>query len=143
MFYDLTSLWHPRYVRHQRVARWRPVPAPQGSTYWALAAGEIAFTIVTGPLWFRHFWQTGVSGRALRNDLSPRARLAGVLIGVAGVILMPISVMLTGGAMVAVFLISLLPVLPTEQYARAFVAFQIREARHYPDQADDGTEPGA
>jgi hypothetical protein len=110
---------------------------PPGSPgYLAVLIGETVFSLVTAVFTFRHLWQLGASGRALRGN--PRATRAGVgasflafKAGVLGAVLLAASALLTAGFALGALAIWLTPVPPTEQFARRMLAeeLQLRQNR--------------
>jgi hypothetical protein len=108
------------------------ISKPGTTLYYALAAGEAVFTLASGVLMFRRLWQAGISGKAARSG-SSRAGRAGAGIGalafsVGGVLagLLVLSSVLTSGIALALFAIWLVPVPPTEQYARRVLAEKLQ-----------------
>lgn len=114
------------------------ISKPGTGTYWLLVVAEIVFTLVSGVLMFRHLWQLGVTGRSVRGGPS-RAGRAGAGIGalafsMGGVLagLLVLCSLITAGVVLAVFVMWLVPVPPTEQYARRVLAEELqgRQSHH-------------
>lgn len=111
------------------------IAKPGTTLYYALAVSEIVFTLVSGMLMLRRIWRAGISGKAARSG-SARAGRAGAGIGslafsTGGVLagLLVFSSLITSGIVLAVFLVWLVPVPPTERYARRSLAEELR-VRH-------------
>lgn len=111
------------------------VSRPGTSTYWALVAVEIVFTVVSGIFMFRHLWRNGVTGRSA-GEGPPRAGRAGAGLGalafsVGGAFagLIALCSVISAGVVLAAFAMWLAPVPPTEQYARRMLAEKL-QSRH-------------
>lgn len=111
------------------------ISKPGTGVYWALVAGEIVLTIVSGVLMFRHLWQNGISGRSVRGGPS-RAGRAGAGIGALGFSiggafagLLVLCSVISAGVVLAAFVMWLAPMPPTEQFARRELAEKLR-VRH-------------
>jgi hypothetical protein len=120
------------------------IAKPGTTGYYALAAGEIVFTLISGVLMFRHLWHLGVSGRNARGG-SPRYGRAGAGIGalafsVGGVLagLLVLCSLITAGVVLAAFAISLVPVQPNEQYARRVLAEALQLRHQHPGSLGHG-----
>jgi hypothetical protein len=107
---------------------------PAGSPgFLAALTGEVVFSVVTGVLMIRHFWRIGVSGqitgagpgrnRGLGAGLGMLAYSAG---GAVGAFLIVVGALISGGFLLAVIAIGLVPVPPAEQYARRQLAETLR-----------------
>jgi hypothetical protein len=108
------------------------IAKPGTTGYYALAAGEVVFALVSGILMFRHLWRLGTTGRSLRGG-SARYGRAGAGMGalafsVGGILagLLVLASLATSGIALAAFAISLAPVQPTEQYARRVLAEKLQ-----------------
>lgn len=111
---------------------------PPGSPgFLALLTGEIAFTIVTGILSFRHLWRLGVTGRALRRNRTAGGAGAstGLLAfwaGGVGATLLAAGALLTAGFVLAALVMWLAAVPPTERYARQRIEEDLRVRQRAP-----------
>jgi hypothetical protein len=111
------------------------ISKPGTTLYYALAAAEAVFTLVSGVLMFRRMWRSGSSGKGALVG-SSRVGRAGAGIGtlaftVGGVLagLLVLSSVLTSGIALALFAIWLVPVPPTEQYARRVFTEELQPHR--------------
>lgn len=109
---------------------------PPGSPgYLAVLTGEAVFSLVTAVFAFRHLWQLGVSGRAVRgNPQTARAGVGATFLafkaGILGAVLLAACVLLTAGFALGALAIWLTRVPPTEQYARRMLAEELQQ--HHP-----------
>lgn len=107
---------------------------PAGSAgFLAALFAEIVFCAVTGVLMFRHLWQLGISGRSAGANTGRSGRagaglglLASSVGGAVGAFLVVVAALVSGGVVLAALAIWLLPVPPSEQYARRQLAERLR-----------------
>jgi hypothetical protein len=106
---------------------------PPGSPgFLAVLTTEAVFTAVTGVLIFRHAWRAGISGQIANARTGRNRGAAGASIGLlaasagtVGAFFIVIGAVLTAGGLLAVIALSVVPVLPIEQYARRQLAEQL------------------
>lgn len=110
---------------------------PPGSPgYLAVLVGEIVFSLATSVFAFRHLRRTALAGNTVgRGRQASRAGMGASFLafqgGVLGGALLAASVLLTGGFALALLGIWLIPVPPTEQYARRMLADELQMHRNY------------
>jgi hypothetical protein len=114
------------------------ISKPGTGPYWVLVAAEVVFTLVSGVLMFRHLWRLGVSGRSVRGGSSRYGRAGagtGALAFSAGGVLAGLLVLcsvITAGVVLAAFVMWLVPVPPTEQYARRILSEELQLRHNHP-----------
>jgi hypothetical protein len=108
---------------------------PGSPGFLAVLVAEIVFSLVTGVLFFRHLWKTSISGGSAGGNA--RGGAAGASTGLAlahlgplGALLLVGSVLFTGGCLLAVLAIWLVPVPPAERHERKFLAYQLEDAQY-------------
>jgi len=102
--------------------------------FLAALTGEFMFSLATGVLMIRHFWRLGISGRSGPGRSGRAGAGLGMLAhsagGAAGAFMIVVGALISGGFLLAVIAIGLVPVPPAEQYARRQLAETLRLRQH-------------
>lgn len=106
---------------------------PGSPGFLAVLIGEIAFSLVTGVLSFRHLWRLGINGRSVRRSRGAVGAAAGLnafWLGGVGAALLVVAALISAGFVLAALAIWLTPVPPAERHARQLLADEIRSHYH-------------
>lgn len=109
---------------------------PGSPGFLTVLIGEIAFSLVTGVLSFRHLWRLGINGGSVRRNRGAAGAAAGAglnafWLGGAGAALLVVAALISAGFALAALAIWLTPVPPAERHARQLLADEIRSHRYH------------